>query len=77
MIALTPVTNSSQLIAHGYHLPTQTLAVRYKSGGTYHYKGVPPHEAEKFAKAESLGSHLHQHIKGKYAHERQPEEGSA
>ncbi len=76
MIALThvPPEKSSQVAAHGYHLPTQTLAIKYRSGKTWHYKNVPATEAEKFAKAESLGKHLHAHIKHQYDAEPQPEE---
>lgn len=73
MIALKLVTGSSQIAAQGYDPVSHTLAVRFTSGGVYHYAGVPPDEADKFAKAESLGKHLHTHIRGKYPHERQTE----
>jgi hypothetical protein len=44
-----------------------TLAVRFKHGGTlYHYHGVSADDFSKFQKAESLGSHLHKHIKGNF-----------
>lgn len=49
---------------HGARSATNTLAVKFKSGGaTYHYHDV---DAKKFAElrgAPSVGSHLHKHIK--------------
>ena len=75
MIALTPVTGSSQIAAHGYDPISHTLAVRFHKGSAvYHYKGVPQDEADKFARAPSLGQHLHAHIKNKFHFERQTEE---
>jgi hypothetical protein len=55
---------SSQVSEIGHCPTTNTLAVRYKHGGTlYHYPDI---SAEKFAalqKAESVGAHLGKHIK--------------
>lgn len=72
MIALKPVNGSSQIAAQGYDPVSRTLAVHFKHGNAvYHYLGVPPEEADRFAKAESPGKHLHAHIKGHYHYERQ------
>lgn len=62
---------SSQLAEHGYDPTTKTMAVRFKSGGLYHYADVPPEDYEKFVKSESLGTFLHKHIKGKFAFKKQ------
>lgn len=62
---------SSQMVAHGYDPTTKTLAVRFQSGDTYHYKGVPPEAYANMTKAKSLGSFLHHNIKGKFEHAKQ------
>ena len=60
-IAMSPV-KSGQIAEIGHD--GDTLAVRFKHGGTlYHYHGVSPDDFAKLQKAESLGSHLHKHIK--------------
>lgn len=63
-IALKPVKGSSQIAAIGHE--GDTLAVKFNSGGTYHYHGVTAADFEKFKNAESLGKHLGQHIKNKF-----------
>jgi hypothetical protein len=67
-IAMAAV-KSSQIDSMGHDPVTNTLAVKFKSGGaTYHYHDV---DAKKFAdlqKAPSVGSHLHKHIKGVHKH---------
>lgn len=66
-ITLTPPTKpSSQIAAHGYDPATQTLAVQFKSGGTYHYSGVPAEVYAGMQQAESAGRFLHQAVKGQY-----------
>ncbi len=43
------------------------LAVKFKGGpAVYHYHGVTPQQHQELLKAESLGGHLHKHIKGKF-----------
>lgn len=59
-IAMSPI-KSSQIESIGHM--GDTLAVKFKSGGTYHYHGV---SAEKFAemqKADSIGRFLGANIK--------------
>ena len=55
---------SSQIESIGHD--GSTLAVKFKSGGTYHYQGVSADDFSKLQKAESLGSHLQKHIKTKF-----------
>ncbi len=55
---------SSQIAEIGHD--GDTLAVRFKHGGTYHYHGVSADEYEKLKRAESIGSYLHKHIKPKF-----------
>lgn len=63
-IALIPVEGSSQIAALGHS--GDTLAVKFKGGGaTYHYKGVSADEFAQLKAAQSLGSHLHLHIKSR------------
>ena len=57
---------SSTIEAIGYDPETRQMKVRFKSGGTYSYDGVPAHEHAKLMGAESHGSHFHKHIKSKY-----------
>lgn len=62
---------SSQMAAHGYDPSTKTLAVRFRSGETYKYKGVPQDVYVSMVKAKSLGSFFHHNIKGKFGHAKQ------
>jgi hypothetical protein len=68
-IPLSPV-KSSQVAAVGYDQDTKTLAVRFNSGGLYHYTGVEPEAFAALQSAQSIGSHLAQSIKGAYAFQR-------
>ena len=65
---------SSQVAAIGYDPATKTMAVEFKHGGTYHYKDVPQEVFSGVATAETVGSALHQSIKGRYEFEKQGEE---
>lgn len=69
MVKMTEVKNSSAIGAHGYDAATRILAVHFKNAKkVYHYHDVSPEEAERFAKAPSLGEHHSEHLKGKYHH---------
>ena len=70
-IALSPV-KSGQIESIGHE--GNTLAVKFKSGGTYHYHGVSASQFAELQKAESMGSHLHKHIKGVHDYQRINEE---
>ena len=67
IVPLTPV-ESSQLEAIGYDSETQTLAVRFKSKGSYpgslyHYNNVSSEDWSAFQAADSKGSHFIRNIK--------------
>ncbi len=66
-IAMADV-KSSQVAEAGYDKDTKTLAVKFKSGGVYHYSGVEPAEHDRLMKAESFGKFLQSNIVGKYKH---------
>lgn len=55
---------SSQIESIGHH--GDTLAVKFKNGGEYHYHGVSAEHFQKLKSAESVGSHLGKHIKGTF-----------
>lgn len=62
-ITLVPV-ESSLLAAIGHDAETQTLAIKFKLGGSvYHYSNFSAEEYETFSKAESVGSHFIKNIK--------------
>jgi hypothetical protein len=62
----TPVVSSN--VASVAHDPaTNTLEVRYRNDGTYQYADVSAEDFDRLQKAKSVGSHLHQHIKGRCA----------
>ena len=54
---------SSQIDSIGHD--GNTLAVKFKNGGTYHYHGVSATQFSDMQKAESIGGYLHKHIKPK------------
>lgn len=66
-ITLNPV-KSSNITATGYDEATHTLAIRFKSGGEYHYAGVPKNVADEFHAAKSLGGFFASQIRGKFEH---------
>ena len=55
---------SSQIESIGHM--GDTLAVKFKNGGTYHYRGVSTDDFTALQKAESLGSHFSKHIRSKF-----------
>jgi len=58
---------SSNLKAIGYHKPTLTLRIQFKSSATfYDYKGVSPEIFLECIAAESMGRFFLTKIKGKY-----------
>lgn len=64
-IAMTPVT-SSNIAKLGYDVADMILVIEFKSGGTYHYKGVSIDQFRAFITAESVGKHYHSDIRGKF-----------
>lgn len=69
-ITMKPV-KSSQVHSHGYDPVTKTLAVKFNSGGLYHYHDVPQETADALDKAESVGSFLGKSVKGKFEFKKQ------
>ena len=59
---------SSQLAQHGYDAATKTLAIKFKSGGLYHYAGVSQEAYDSLVKAKSLGKHFAANVRGKFKH---------
>lgn len=61
---------SSNLSHVGYSPDSREMVVRFKSGGTYKYSGVPPEAHSAFMAADSKGGHFAKNISGKYKHEK-------
>jgi hypothetical protein len=64
-IAMQPV-KSSNLAAVGYDEATQTLAVQFQRGTTYHYRGVPLDVFQKLLTAPSPGAFYTSSIRSQY-----------
>lgn len=50
-----------------------TLTVKFRNGSAYDYSGVTPEQHQAFVNAESVGSHFHNHIRGKFEAKRREE----
>lgn len=67
---------SSNVSAVGYHAPSQRMAVQFKSGGLYHYHGVPQKTATAVLDAKSVGSAVRAHlVQGGFRFDRLDKEG--
>lgn len=64
-ITLSPVT-SSNIAALGYDGASQTLAVQFRNGDTWHYEGVPQEAYDSLRGAESVGRAFNAEIRGSY-----------
>jgi hypothetical protein len=62
--------SSSNISSIGYDNDTQTLQVVFNDGSTYQYFDVPETVFQDFLGAGSVGSYLHQNIKGTYRYSR-------
>lgn len=58
--------NSSDLQSVGYDPNTGTLEIRFHSGGTYKYFGIPARVYSSLVGAASHGRYFHRCIKGAY-----------
>jgi hypothetical protein len=58
--------SGSQIARLGYNPNTQVLHIHFVKGGIYSYENVSPEEWIQFKDSESMGSHFHSHIKGKF-----------
>lgn len=59
---------SSHVDQIGYDEQALELHVKYKTGKTAVYRGVPASTADNVMSSPSIGSALHRHVKGKYDH---------
>jgi len=67
MINLKQIEKSSSISGIGYSEEKEVLKIRFKRKGIeYLYHKVPKKEYEDLSKAESIGKHFHEHIKGIY-----------
>ena len=66
-IDLTPV-KSSQIESIGYDVASKTLAIKFNSGGLYHYSGVSAADFKSFKNAKSIGSHFGYFIRNAFKH---------
>jgi hypothetical protein len=62
---MRPVKSGS-IAAVGHDPETGVLSVKFHSGQTYHYAGVPADAAAKLQNAESVGRHFMEHIRGNF-----------
>lgn len=62
---------SSQIESFGYDRASQTLAVKFRRGGLYHYADVPADVFDCLCACDSTGSFIHREIKGKFKFEKQ------
>lgn len=59
---------SSYIQNIGYDPETRVLSVGYKSGGETHYQDVSSDTAAAVMSAPSIGSALHEYVRGKHGH---------
>jgi hypothetical protein len=58
--------DSSSIAAFAYEAEDMTLFVRFKTGRTYRYSGVPSSVYEDFADADSKGAFFNTQVQGRY-----------
>lgn len=68
-VVMTPV-KSSAANAIGYDAARRELHVEFGSGAVHIYADVSPEKHQALMKADSIGRHLTQHIKGSHEHRR-------
>lgn len=64
-IDMKPVS-SSNISSAGYDPVSQTLAIEFHSGATWHYSPVPQEDADAVIGADSVGRAFNERIKGQY-----------
>lgn len=62
-VPLVPLASSSLIAAIGHDSDTNTLALQFHGGKTYHYDNVPAEMFEEMQQAESAGRFFQQRIK--------------
>jgi hypothetical protein len=63
----THTPESSSIAAFAYAAGEMMLYVRFKTGRTYRYAGVPAGVYGAFARADSKGTFFNSQIQGRYA----------
>jgi hypothetical protein len=58
--------SSSNIESVGYDAATETLEIKFKSGGVWLYKHVPLDTYTKFMAADSMGKFFYANIKGQF-----------
>jgi len=58
--------SSTNLTSVGYEPSTETLEIKFRSGGIYQYFNVPPESYQALMNASSKGSYHAAHIKNRY-----------
>lgn len=61
--------HSSHIDAIGHDSDTNELHVQFKSGKTFKYKDVDSNKARTVMNSGSIGSAIHQHVRGQHDHE--------
>lgn len=64
--------DSTHIAAIGHDPSTNTLAVTFHRGGTYHYADVPVDKHQALLTADSLSEAFRTLVKGQHDHEKQP-----
>jgi KTSC domain len=59
---------SSAIAEIGHDPETNTLAVKFHSGATYHYHDFTTEHFAEFQKQESIGGHFGKKIAGRFKH---------
>jgi hypothetical protein len=60
--------SSSNLKSVGYDPNSALLEIEFQGGSIYQYSGVPQNVHQALMAATSLGSFVHEHIRGKYSY---------
>lgn len=64
---------SSNIAEIGHDADSQTLAVKFSNGTTYHYSGVSAKDFAHLREAKSIGAHFSSAIRAKFKGMRQEE----
>jgi len=65
---------SSNIAAVGYDSETETLQIRFHSGKTYQFYGVPDNLFEGLLTAESVGKYFAANVRGQYEYKKLDDE---
>lgn len=57
---------SSSIEAISHDPAKRTMTVKFTNGGTYRYDGVTAAQHAQLMAADSIGTHFHKHVLGKF-----------